>query len=72
MDNCKYNHKCNCECNWDKYEDNCNNCNKCRKLEKIAEELTRESAELNEAVEEKLEGVKSVSYTHLDVYKRQV
>ncbi|BDC00304.1 TPA: hypothetical protein ACF2DS_003112 [Clostridium perfringens] len=60
MDNCKYNHKCNCECNWDKYEDNCNNCNKCRKLEKISEELTRESAELNEAVEEKLEGVKYI------------
>ncbi|MDV5107142.1 hypothetical protein R2R32_16270 [Clostridium perfringens] len=41
MDNCKYNYKCNCECNWDKYEDNCH---KCRKLEKVVEELTRESA----------------------------
>ncbi|SUY37383.1 hypothetical protein [Clostridium perfringens] len=60
MDNCKYNYKYNCECNLDKYEDNCNKCNKCRKLEKISEELTRESAELNEAVEEKLEGVKYI------------
>ncbi|MBI5998552.1 hypothetical protein [Clostridium perfringens] len=57
MDNCKYNYKCNCECDWDKYDDNCH---KCRKLEKIAEELTKESAELNEAVEEKLEGVKYI------------
>ena len=60
MDNCKYNYKYNCECNLDKYEDNCNKCNKCRKLEKISEELTRESAELNEVVEEKLEGVKYI------------
>ena len=67
MDNCKYNYKCNCECNWDKYEDNCH---KCRKLEKVAEELTRESAELNEAVEEKLEGVKYIQkeIDELDFY----
>lgn len=57
MDNCKYNYKCNCECNWDKHEDNCH---KCRKLEKVAEELTRRSVELNEEVEEKLECVKYI------------
>lgn len=73
MDNCKYNYKCNCECNFDKYEEGFkpfNGLNKCRKIEDLAEGLTKEVAELDEIYKEKIEDIKCVENEIKDLEKR--